>query len=149
MKFCLLSRISGMASIEIHNIILINVFKSWPSTGRRRKYQNSNISILIMLSIFILSPWTLYLGSNLPYLVRSVNLSKNLYFQPSVIDTDYQASVYWWNGKFHDKFDLQQKIWSATKIALLQCHPSIHIAPNLSTFQFNTNFLTFLNKLGH
>jgi hypothetical protein len=86
------------------------------------------------LSILILSPWTLYLGSNLPYLVRSVNLSKNLYLQPSVIDTDHPASDYWWDGKFHDKIDLRQKSLSfnATPPSIL----TLISAPSTSILNF-------------
>ena len=86
------------------------------------------------MSILILSPWTLYLGSNFPYLVRSVNLSKNLYLQPSVIDTDHPASDYWWDGKFHDKIDLRQKSLSfnATPPSIL----TLISAPSTSTLTF-------------
>jgi hypothetical protein len=92
----------------------------------------------MILSILILSPWTLY--SNIPYLVRLVNLSKNLYLQPSVIDTDHHASDYWRDSKFHYKFDLQQKSlsFSATPPSIL----ALISAPSTSTptFQhFSTN----------
>ena len=108
-------------------------------------FQNRVIIPLLLLSMLSLPPWTIYKGPDLPSLLRSVTLTKNLYPQTTVTDTDHQASDYWWDGTVPQHSGQRQETFlsiAALPPPLVSSVPTLISHQKLSLFTPTADHLT-------